>query len=141
MWLTSAKPWDPTSLEAPDEQVLPYTDGTSGDTVGTTLTLSTKGKKQPPDYDDFQERLGWLPLDTIQKTFDATTQLAGTIPLRLPLRRHIKSCFPQLNQLPACQNLYHGHAVQFDSWLGRHYLCATLCGKVQSFYLCLWHAD
>ena len=87
VWLTSAEPWDPTSLEVPDEQVLPSTDGTSGDTVGV-ITLSTKGKKQPPDYEQFRERLGWLPLDTIRKTFDATTQLAGTVPLRLPLRRH-----------------------------------------------------
>ena len=97
VWLTSTKPWDPTSLEAPDKLVLPSTDGTSDDTVGA-VSLSTKGKNQPPDYDKFWERLGWLPLDTIRKTFDATTQLAGTLPLRLPLRRHIKSCFPQLNQ-------------------------------------------
>ena len=97
VWLTSAKPWDPTSLEAPDKQVLPSTDRTSDDTVGA-VSLSTKGKTQPPNYNKFRERLGWLPLDTIRKTFKATTQLAGTLPLRLPLCRHIKSRFPQLNQ-------------------------------------------
>ena len=97
VWLTSDEPWDLTSLEAPDELVLPSTDGTSGDTIGA-VTLHTKGRKQPPDYNKFRERLGWLPLDTIRKTFDPTTQLAGTIPLRLPLRHHIKACFPQLNQ-------------------------------------------
>ena len=26
-------------------------------------------------------------------------------------------------------------------WLGRHYLCATLCGQIQPFYLGLWHAN
>ena len=88
VWLTSAKPWDPTSLEAPDKLVLPSTDGTSDDTIGV-VSLSTKGKTQPPDYNKFRKRLGWLPLNTICKTFDATTQLAGTLPLRLPLRRHI----------------------------------------------------
>ena len=97
VWLTSDKPWDLSSLEVPDELVLPSTDGTSGDTVGA-VTLHTNGKKQPPDYETFWECLGWLPIDTIKRTFDATTQLAGTLPLQLPLRQHIKARFPQLNQ-------------------------------------------
>ena len=45
VWLTSAEPWDPTSLEAPDELVLPSMDGTSDDTIGA-VSLSTKGTKQ-----------------------------------------------------------------------------------------------
>ena len=85
VWLTSNNPWDPSSLEVPDKFILPSTDGTSGDTVGA-VTLHTKGKKQPPDYATFRKRLGWLPVATIKKTFNATTQLAGTIPLQLPLR-------------------------------------------------------
>ena len=85
MWLTSDNPWDPSSLEVPDKLILHSTDGTSGDTVGA-VTLHTKDKKQPPNYKTFRERLGWLPVATIKKTFDATTQLAGTIPLQLPLR-------------------------------------------------------
>ena len=85
-------PWDPSSLEVPDELILPSTDRTSGDTVGA-ITLHTKGKKQPPDYATFWECLGWLPTDTIQKMFNATTQLAGTIPLWLPLHLHIKARF------------------------------------------------
>ena len=32
----------------------------------------TKGSKKPPDYKTFQEQLGWIPLDTIKKTFKAT---------------------------------------------------------------------
>ena len=53
VWLMSADPWDPSSLEVSDKLILPSMDGTSDDTVGA-ITLLTKGKKQNPDYDTFQ---------------------------------------------------------------------------------------
>ena len=50
------------------------------------------------DYEKYRPKMGWLPVETVRKTFEATTQLAKIVPLRLPLRRHIKSRFPQLNR-------------------------------------------
>ena len=47
---------------------------------------------------EYRARLGWMPVDTIQRTFEATTQLAKHVPLRIPLRRHHKSRFPYLNR-------------------------------------------
>ena len=51
----------------------------------------------PVNYKKYQAKLGWLPLNVIKKTFLNTTNLAKKI-LRLPLRRHFKSRFPQLNR-------------------------------------------
>ena len=48
------------------------------------------------DWTTLRRRLGWLPIEIIKKTFEVTTQLAK-VDIRLPLRRHFKSRFPQAN--------------------------------------------
>ena len=48
------------------------------------------------DWITMRKRLGWLPTEIIKKTFEVTTQLAK-VDIRLPLRRHFKSRFPQAN--------------------------------------------
>ena len=49
------------------------------------------------DLKAVQPKMGWMPLSTLAKTLEVTTQLAKNT-LRLPMRRHIKSRFPQLNR-------------------------------------------
>ena len=43
VWLTSSDPWDPGSLEVTNKLVLPFTDGTSDDTIGA-ITLTEHNK-------------------------------------------------------------------------------------------------
>eukprot|EP00979_Chaetoceros_neogracilis_P009185 scaffold2090_cov151-Chaetoceros_neogracile.AAC.2 len=50
----------------------------------------------PADWEVMRRRFGYLSIDVVQKTFDNTTQLAK-VDVRLPLRRHFKSRFPQAN--------------------------------------------
>ena len=89
-------------------------------TLGATTLLPTlfrvfNGRKKKKvevktttrDYEQYRRLLGWIPVETVRKTFEATTQLAKVVPLRLPLRRHIKSRFPQLN----CRRLSETYAT------------------------------
>ena len=45
----------------------------------------------------YQARMGWMPMEVLTHTLSNTTQLAKNY-FRLPLRRHFKSRFPQLNR-------------------------------------------
>jgi hypothetical protein len=45
----------------------------------------------------YVEYLGYRPINVMRKTLERTSQLATTI-LQFPMRRHIKSHFPHLNQ-------------------------------------------
>ena len=51
----------------------------------------------PIDVSKYQHKLGWMPLSVIKRTLKNTTNLAKNF-LRLPLRRHFKSRYPQLNR-------------------------------------------
>jgi hypothetical protein len=62
--------------------------------LSTAITTSINGISPTA----VQSKLGWLPIDTIAKTIESTTQLAKSVPLRLPMRRHFRSRFPQLNR-------------------------------------------
>ena len=68
----------------------------------TLLWLDTKRDvlvnktKKEIDLEKAQRCLGWQPMKVVEKTIKATTQLAHNY-LRLPMRRHFKSRFPQLN--------------------------------------------
>ena len=46
---------------------------------------------------EIQAKLGWMPIEVVEKTVQCTTQLAKNY-FRLPLRQHYKSRFPQLNK-------------------------------------------
>jgi len=71
--------------------------------VGSCIirTLNKQVKKMirtsPPNYEQLRSKLVWLPVETVKRTFEATTQYAVTLPVRYPLRRHLKSRFPQLH--------------------------------------------
>jgi hypothetical protein len=52
-----------------------------------------------PDYGQLCPRLGWLPIDTIKKTFEHTTQLA-CMPMSTILKKWYKSPNPALNVHP-----------------------------------------
>jgi hypothetical protein len=49
-----------------------------------------------PDYEALRPLFGWLPVRTIKKTFDKTTQYAR-MPASTILKKHFKSQFPALN--------------------------------------------
>jgi hypothetical protein len=110
--LTSDEIWDPSDINGDDASriVSPYNANavTSEYTVPARLAATMTSLRQvatgrtreaaelvPATY---RSKLGWLPLDTIQLTFEATTQMAKHVPLRIPLRRHFKSRFPYLNR-------------------------------------------
>lgn len=50
------------------------------------------------NYETMKPKLGWLPIEVVEKTFKATTQLAKRTRDRLPFRRHYKSRYPELNR-------------------------------------------
>jgi hypothetical protein len=52
-----------------------------------------------PDYGQLRPHLGWLPIDTIKKTFKRTTQLAH-MPMSTILKKRYKSPNPALNVHP-----------------------------------------
>ena len=56
-----------------------------------TKVLSPLTKVKKHDYEAFRPMLGWLPLETIRRTFDCTTQLAMGSTTSLPFRQHHKS--------------------------------------------------
>ena len=60
-------------------------------------TSKRSAKIKDPDLDLYRPRLGWLPLETIKKTFENTTQLYMHVPSFHPFRKHLKSRAPQLN--------------------------------------------
>ena len=55
-------------------------------------------KRVEPDYKRVQKCLGLATIDTIKKTFQATTQFARNV-VRLPFKMHLKSRFPA-NSVP-----------------------------------------
>ena len=60
-------------------------------------TCATRSSVLPQDLKLLQPKMGWMPLSTLFKTLEVTTQLAKNT-LQLPMRRHVKSRFPQLNR-------------------------------------------
>ena len=73
--------------------------------------ISSKRKVSPVktdlskmDFTKYQHHLGWIPLERVEETFRHTTQLA-TNWIKLPMQRHFKSRFPQLN-CPRLQETY-----------------------------------
>ena len=49
-----------------------------------------------PNYEKARPYFAWLPVETIKKTFQATTQYAR-IPMSTILKKHYKSPFPAMN--------------------------------------------
>ena len=73
------------------------------------MEVNDKGlKRKPPDYNALRPQFGWLPVDIIKKTFEATTQFA-----RLPISTHLKERFK--SPFPACNVLRRNENVATDT--------------------------
>ena len=53
-----------------------------------------EAKFKEPDFEYYRPKLGWLPMETIKKTFENTTQMYMHIPSFHPFRKHRKSRGP-----------------------------------------------
>ena len=97
MWLTSDNPWDPSSLEVPDKLVLlPRTEPLA---IPSVLSLYTpKARNSLPTTEHSWNALAGYLSTLSRKSLTPLPSLLGPSPLQLPLRRHIKAQFPQLNQ-------------------------------------------
>lgn len=63
----------------------------------TVMANPSISMEDQANFLEMQAKLGWMPLDVVEKTLQCTTQLAKNY-FRLPLRQHYKSRFPQLNR-------------------------------------------
>ena len=126
--LTSEQPWDPANLDDSTEGqvIFPSEDDLDMDDYlrlvnfasGESLTNipdenaeavldwiyncrrispTTSKPGSPPDLKLLTSKFGFVSEKVIENTLAATTQLATNV-LRLPLRRHFKSRYPQLNR-------------------------------------------
>ena len=50
-----------------------------------------------PDYEKFRPYVGWVNVDTVQKTMEQSTQWGVSIPYTPPRKKHLKSRNPALN--------------------------------------------
>ena len=104
---------------------------------GLTTSSSPTVKPVTRDFAKYRRLLGWLPVETIRKTFEATTQLGKELPMRFPLRHHRKARNPALN----VQRRQEGYATDTlfasETALGG-YTCAQLFCGLKSQYLQLF---
>ena len=83
-------------------------------------------KLSDADFTSYRPHFGWKPLETIKKTFEATTQYGGLgSDAVAPLKRHYKSRFPALNrsrlQEMFCTDTYFGSKTALGG-----YTCAQI---------------
>ena len=112
--LTADLPWRPHQLpEATDEWFDTLNDPMEGEDESVddlskfsdpsnkwgeySNVLGMKHQQEAPNWSTLQKCFLWKSVEVVKKTLEATTQFAKTIPMRLPLRRHMKSRFPGLN--------------------------------------------
>ena len=57
-----------------------------------------RAQQRATKYEEMRPKLGWMPVDVIEKTFEHTTQLAKRVETREVFRKHLKSRFPELNR-------------------------------------------
>ena len=50
-----------------------------------------------PDYEKLRPYLGWVNVDSVQKTIEQSTQWGVSIPNTFPMKRHLKPRNPALN--------------------------------------------
>ena len=87
----------------------------------------------PRDPAQVQAKLGWMPMPVVEQTLRHTTQLAKNH-IRLPLRRHVKSRFPQLNRNRLHERYSTDTMFSSVTSLGDNYTCAQLfCGHKSHF--------
>ena len=107
-----------------------------GQMVLNNMYRRTRAKMSTPDYEKYRPMLGWLPVKAVKCTFEAMTQLAQELPMRYPLRRHVRARFPQLNR----RRLQETYATDtlFSSDYGLNGItCAQLFCGTKSHYTSL----
>ena len=52
---------------------------------------------EAPDYEKFRPYFGWVNVDTVQKTMEHSTQWGVSFPNSFPMKKHLKSRNPALN--------------------------------------------
>ena len=77
--------------------------------------------------------LGWLPLETIRRTFDCTTQLAMGSTTSLPFRQHRKSQTPQLNVPRLAETFSTDTMFSSTPGLGGITCAQLFCGRMSKF--------
>ena len=80
--------------ESSDCAVVPSPTTHSSITPSTSKPIKINPNKS--NYEALRPLFGWLPVDTIKKTFQLTTQYAR-IPMSAILKKHYKSLFPAMN--------------------------------------------
>jgi hypothetical protein len=73
-------------------------DISEGQKASTDNPVGIRAMKRATKYEEMRSKLGWLPVEVIEKTFDHTTQLARRIETREVFRKHLKSRYPELNR-------------------------------------------
>jgi hypothetical protein len=97
------------------------------------LSPKPKAKPKPPDYEKYRPMLGWISLDSVRRTFAATTQLAMEVPMRSPLKRHLHSRFPQLNRRRLTEEYATDTLFASDVALGGITCAQLFCGVSSHF--------
>lgn len=67
------------------------------DDMITRYVLNINMKNKEPNYSLLQPNFGWVPINIIKKTFQATTQFVRSLHLYNDMRKHFKSRFPAFN--------------------------------------------
>ena len=62
-------------------------------------TCKHVGNNDTPDYEKLRPYFGWINVDTVQKTMEQSTQLGVSIPNTFPMRKHLMSRYPALEDM------------------------------------------
>ena len=93
----------------------------------------SKSHVNPTDIKMIQSKLGWIPYKIAEKTLAVTTQLAKNH-LRLPLRHHFKSRYPQLNRNRLRETYSTDTIFSSTPAISTNETCMQIfCGKVSKF--------
>ena len=92
-----------------------------------------KAKIRAPDYEKYRPLLGWIPLPTVKRTFEATTQLVQELPMRYPLRRHVEARFPQLNRRRLTEVYSTDTLFSSHGGIGGLHCAQLFCGNKSHF--------
>ena len=95
--------------------------------------MHTQSKINPTDVKKVQAKLGWIPYKVAEDTLKVTTQLAKNH-VRLPLRHHFKSRFPQLNKNRLRETYSTDTIFSSVPAINTNETCMQIfCGKVSKF--------
>ncbi|MGH3053454.1 MAG: hypothetical protein ACRDL7_00575, partial [Gaiellaceae bacterium] len=154
--LTSDQPWNPNDIDddnkmnSVNDLKLDFDDlgedfSDLGENVNKTLSwieqlnvnVNYRQTTQTiPDYDVYREYLGWKSSDIIERTFQATTQLAKNY-LRLPMRRHFKSRYPALNRSRLREEYFTDTWFASETAIGGFTCAQIYCGR-KSKYIAMY---